>query len=286
MTSQHLPSSALPACDPFGAPFRWHGCPLCTRCTARNDAYDWSFVDAVYCISLEERPDRTKAVAERLRAIGLCRRAKFLRVHKAPPGKRALGIWTSHRLCALDARARGFARVLILEDDAVFLRTLTPNRLARIARDLRRLPPDWRCLYLGEFPIEARFFRRGILRVSAGCTHAYIASRRLIDWLADNEPFAPNLRHRPFIGNGVDARFASLDGMYATFPMVATQSGSVSDNIDPRRLPNGQKRPWTSRYRYEHLLISGMRAAELGIVLLMPLQWLYRRVTRTPFAGR
>src|SRR6266516_7342438 len=90
---------------------------------------------AIYCISLQEQPHRTAKAAAQFHALGLCREVLFYRPVRGRDAQRA--IWDSHRAVAQDALAKGFARILVLEDDVLFTRprkTLARHITGRAAR--------------------------------------------------------------------------------------------------------------------------------------------------------
>ena len=93
----------------------------------------------------------------------------------------------------------------------------------RIGRALAALPADWHGLYLGHIPLQAYFVAANLMRVRSGCAHAYVASARLIKWLADKAPTDPEVVPWRAIGLSIDGAFANLPGMYALFPMAARQ---------------------------------------------------------------
>jgi hypothetical protein len=136
---------------------------------------------AIYCISLQEQPHRTAKAAAQFHALGLCREVLFYRPVRRRDAERA--IWDSHRAVAQDAIAKGFARILVLEDDVLFTRP-RETVVRRVTAALRALPSTWWGLYLGHVPIQAYFLRLNLLRVRSGCTHAYIANAPLLAWLA------------------------------------------------------------------------------------------------------
>jgi hypothetical protein len=76
--------------------------------------------------------------------------------------------------------AAGQASVLILEDAVLFSRALHPRTVRAIGRALAKLPRDWMIFYLGHWAFWACFVRRNVLRLSAGCAHAYGANPRLL----------------------------------------------------------------------------------------------------------
>lgn len=211
---------------------RFHPCPVepgCPHCAGRG-GYDWSFVDAVYCISLADRPDRAALAAQELHRVGLCRRVLFYR----PDRHRSAvieGIWESHRAVADHALRQGARTALILEDDAAFGRWVRPRTVAAVAAAMRTLPEDWMLYFLGHWPLRARFVRHNVVRTRSGCAHAYIASERLLRWLRET-PFRKEARDRSrLVGGGIDASYANMERAFAHFPMLAVQAVRGSDHI-------------------------------------------------------
>ena len=272
-----------PAGSPDGAV--WHPCPpdpSCPHCadaiTAAGEELDWSFLDAVYCISLKTRDDRATAAAVQFHRVGLCRRVVFYRPDRHPK-KGIIGSWESHRAVGMDALERGAERTLIFEDDVLFVRKVRPRTLRSIARALDALPPDWTIFFLGHWPLSAYFVRPNVLRTSSGCAHAYVASPRLLRWLRDHPWGTPGIEKRPIVGRALDSAYAKLPGTYALFPMLAIQAASVSDNFTPQ-----QKKAKKNKRRLRHLVTHSrhrelilsrlMRPNELLIALLSPLFYL------------
>jgi hypothetical protein len=161
-------------------------CPHCNGAPAAGGGLDWSFLDAAYCISLKTREDRGAQAAAEFHRVGLCRSVTFYRPDKHPRNG-FIGSWMSHRDVAMHALARGCERTLICEDDVLFTRRIRPATLRAIDRALRALPADWTIFFLGRhWPLGAYFVRHNVLRTSLGCSHAYIASSRLLRWLRDH----------------------------------------------------------------------------------------------------
>lgn len=250
-----------------GTAGRFHPVPLdpaCPHCRGGSHAAtapvltaDWSFADAVYCISLEERDDRMQAAAREFHRIGLCRRVLFLRPTRHPTRVIA-GIWEAHRAVARHALDRGAERVLVMEDDVRFTRRITRRRLARVGAAIDRLPPGWTIFFLGHWPLKARFHSLDTLETNSACAHAYLASRRLLHWLEAN-PFAGgkcDIDHRA--GAGIDAAYAKLDGSYAYFPMLAVQAVAGSDHMAEkiRTRPVKKLRHLVTRTRLGEILLS------------------------------
>lgn len=188
-------------------------------------------MDRVYCISLRSRPDRYGAAVAELHRVGLCRHTLFLRPEKGPRGGVVRSIWESHRTCLRHARSEGAGTALMLEDDVQFRPWLQPRHVARAGAELRRLAADWHAFYLGHLPLGGYLVRPRVLRTMSAQTHAYVASRRLMDWL-DATNWQPNVTPSSrILGYGLDSAYSQLPGMYALIPMLAVQSDSPSDHL-------------------------------------------------------
>jgi hypothetical protein len=273
--------------EPLSPP-RFHPCPidpLCPYCRPGANGPDlWSFVDRVYCISLVDRPDRAARAAAELHRVGLCRRVLFYRPHRHPT-RVIEGIWESHRTVARHAREAGARTALVLEDDVAFAPWVGRRTLEAVAATMRTLPPDWTIFFLGHWPLRARFVSPRLLRTASACAHAYIASPRLLDWLAAN-PFSKENRERERIaGGGIDASYARLPEAYAFFPMLATQAARGSDHMaeKKRTKPIRKLKHLITRTDLgEFLLARAMRPNELviaaGAAGVALAGWLARRL--------
>ncbi|MFO1067863.1 MAG: hypothetical protein U1E14_04985 [Geminicoccaceae bacterium] len=256
----------------------WHACPPdpdCRYCRGLGGGADWSFLDAVYCISLQERPDRAAGAAAELHRVGLCRLATFLRPARHPR-KGIVGCWESHRLVGMRALEEGQQRVLILEDDVRFDAGIDAATTTRIRAALATLPGDWQIFFLGHWPLRAWFVAPGVLRTRSGCAHAYIASPRLLRWLRDHPWSKRGAATNPLVGRGIDAAYACLSATYALYPMIAVQAAGRSDNSTA-----AQKRARKNKARWRHLVTHSrhrewllarlMRPAEHAVAWLSPL---------------
>jgi hypothetical protein len=258
-------------------------CPHCNGSTAAAGALDWSFLDAAYCISLKTRHDRAAQAAAEFHRVGLCRRVTFYRPDKHPTNG-FIGSWTSHRDVAIQALERGCERTLICEDDVLFTRRIRPATLRAVARALRALPSDWMLFFLGHWPLAAYFVRHNVLRTSSGCSHAYIASPRLLRWLRDHPWGTSGVHFSRIAGKGVDSAYAKLPGAYALFPMLAIQRVSPSDNFDAPSVRTKKKKRKlkhvVTRSAHREVLLSKlMRPFELLVALLSPVFFLAARLT-------
>jgi glycosyl transferase family 25 len=286
--ADHAPATGAPVGAPSLSPSaltralppRWHACapdPHCPHCNGTagaEEALDWSFIDGAYCISLNTREDRVALATAQFHKVGLCRRVLFFRPDRHPT-KGIIGSWESHRAVAIRALEQGQERALVFEDDVVFDRPVRPESLRAIARAMDRLPSDWMIFFLGHWPVRAYFVRRNVLRTWSGCAHAYIASRRLQQWLRDHPWTKHGVAKNPLVGRALDAAFARLPAAYALFPMIATQSASPSDNITAQQKRN-RKNKWRLRHLVTHsrhrewLLSRLMRPTEYAVALLSP----------------
>jgi hypothetical protein len=237
-------------------------------------------VQAIYCISLQEQPHRTAQAAAHLHSAGLCQQVIFFRPRRGRNANYA--IWESHRLVAQDAVRKGFDRVVVLEDDVFFYRAWDAN-VPRIRRALDALPAGWWGLYLGHVPIQAYFVRSGLLRTRSGCTHAYLANRPLLHWLATTIPMRADVATWSLIGQSIDSAMSSLPELYALFPMIARQRFLGDYRVDSRVDDRGRRRAFTDVDRWRYLFIfRGARFAEAAAVLLSPIHWLTLEWWRHP----
>ena len=246
----------------------------CAYCTGRRSVTPLPKpVDAIYCISLQEQPHRALQAIAHFHHVGLCRHVILYRPVRGKNGERA--IWASHRALAQDALAKGRRCTLMLEDDVLFRQPW--SKLApRIERAITALPSDWLGFYVGHVPFQAYFVRPDILRVRSACAHAYIASPRLLAWLAETEPLSAVVSTWRRIGGSIDGAMANLPSMYALFPMAVLQRFLGDYRVDLRVDSQGRPRSWrdTDRWRY-HFIFRGALLMEGLAVMLSP----YHRFT-------
>ena len=226
--------------------------PSCPYCSSPETVppIDWSLIDIAYCISLREREDRARAAAAEFHRTGLCRKVLFYRPsrHKTNP---IAGIWESHRTVLSHACEHGYRSALVFEDDVIFSRWFGQRMSRRLNRVIQQLPAGWNLLYLGHWPIRMRFLTMNLVSTSSACTHAYLASERLMRLMSER-PYVDQASISR-IGRGIDSVFSKLPDAFAFFPMVVTQSTSPSDHI-----PERQKR----KIRRVHHLVTKTRARE------------------------
>jgi glycosyl transferase, family 25 len=106
-----------------------------------------TYFDKVYIINLPSRPDRLNSVIHELDRLGFADSRDRISVPYAPmpfdangfPAKGVYGNFLSHLGILRDARAAGFERILVLEDDAIFRRSAAaPAAQAALIADVER----------------------------------------------------------------------------------------------------------------------------------------------------
>ncbi len=204
--------------------------------TARQVANPFSFFDAIFALNLDEATERWQAAQHRYAVLDIGWRVeRFPAV--ATPDNHHRGCTQSWRAMIAEADRRGYANVLILEDDAVFLDD-TLQVLAGATRELA--DQEWDLCFLGacvhaqEFPL-APGCRRLQTCGQVTCTHALAVHRRAFARiLADiPDPARRRRRRRPWTRgstewSAIDQYFGRglADGVFRgliTTPRVATQ---------------------------------------------------------------
>jgi GR25 family glycosyltransferase involved in LPS biosynthesis len=213
--------------------------PNCKECREEqfNKDFDnlWSFVPQAYCISLKDREDRAEEATQQFHRVGLCNKVLFVRPSKDKttckrPGTR--GCWESHRFVAKLSLEGGFPFILVFEDDVLFDKDITPQRILDLKESFNDLPSDWNAYQIGHWSIASVPYKKGITRTWSLCTHSYFMNKPLMQWIFDH-PF-DNTFFSPYGGFGIDCYLATMRKVYGFFPMLAYQSGSKSSNAKPK----------------------------------------------------
>jgi len=180
----------------------------------------WDFFDAIYCITLDSRPDRMEAAKEQFALAGLAGQVEFLVVARDGENPER-GIFESHQRCLAQALAAGARHVLIFEDDVIF-RGCNHERLDAACRFLRDTDA-WDAFFLGCLTNGSQpTGQDAVVRVRYRClSHAY----------ALNRPFAERLVKKPWQGIPLDGFIKAEGGhFFALRPMCAFQGLASSDN--------------------------------------------------------
>jgi hypothetical protein len=185
----------------------------------------WAFFDRVYCISLDERPDRRQEAERQFRRVGLAERVEFVIVSKDPVDVER-GIHASHMECFRRGAAAQARTTLIFEDDIVFDR-FDPRVLAECTRFMAAAA--WNMFFFGCLTAGSRRTATpSVLEVRySSLTHAY----------AVRSDFAETLLALPWRGQPYDMLLKDrCEGFYAAYPSCAFQSNSRTDNLRLRHV--------------------------------------------------
>ena len=221
-----------------------HRCPIKLGCicdpASQTSApkWDWSFVDTVFCICLQDRDDRLQHSAEQFHRYGLCTKVLYyrptkptdddLKKHKVK-ARAKFGSWESHRFVAWYARTQlNSQRNLVFEDDLQFKPWVELKHLRKVTQHLNRLPDDWEIYYLGHMPLYGNTPQGDSLwKVKSAMIHAYITSEKCMDRLIAS----------PFLTAGkkgddetqLDLWLMPRANQYTISPMLVTQADLSSD---------------------------------------------------------
>ncbi|MDR6713341.1 glycosyl transferase family 25 [Pseudomonas hunanensis] len=175
-------------------------------------------IDGVFCISLKERNDRRELLRREFAGSGL--EIEFILVERDNESPER-GCFDSHMKCARTAVERGYRRVLILEDDATLL-AFEQIQVEQINRFLEHSDPE--LFYLGANLGKVWLtWRRGIARVRARGTHAYIVSNRGCRRL---------LQQSTYSGTAIDRILSERFRAYMAFPMLSQQQPEEVSSSD------------------------------------------------------
>jgi GR25 family glycosyltransferase involved in LPS biosynthesis len=185
----------------------------------------WDAIDAIFCITLADRPDRRRAAEAQFAKAGLASRVQFHTATRHPTNSEQ-GIFESHLACLRQGLAANARTILVFEDD-VLLTPAAPATFSRAAPFLAANP--WDILFLGCFVKSSRSTPNPVVRTIRyrAAAHAYLVNR----------PFAERLVSSPWQNTAYDDFIRSLPNLRALtlYPAIAFQSNSPSDN---RKTPN------------------------------------------------
>jgi len=186
----------------------------------------WEYFDRIYCITLQERPERRRSAEAAFRELGIADRVLFhaARRHPVDPEQ---GIFESHLACIRSGLNAGAVRIAVFEDDVVVAR-YSPHRLSR-ALDYIQSCPQWELLFFGALVTDSRRTEcPAVMRVRyRSLAHAY----------GVNRPLALRIAEMPWRQKPYDAMLQRLaSNCYAVYPAFAFQSDSPTDNLRLRWL--------------------------------------------------
>ena len=200
-----------------------------------GDQSPFAFFDGIFCLNLDSQVERWEQAARRHRQLGMSSLVERFSAVATPENH--------HRGCALSFRRmialasqRGYERVLILEDDAVFIDETTAL-MTQAAQELAGL--DWDLLFLGacvwsqDFPYLAG---SAVIQECGPVTggHAFAVHRRAFAKVLSDIPSHGELFERWFEEYLAKDQFLSrriADGTFRaliTSPRVASQPPLLS----------------------------------------------------------
>jgi hypothetical protein len=199
-------------------------CPYCQDETLQLGT-GWSFLEGIYCITLQDRLDRQEIAEKELHRVGLCRFATMYRTAKSTYQTQTAhhGVFMSHREITRVARDLGQSPILVLEDDFQFSNNLPLDQMPQyILESIQSLPSDWTRLQLGYWDLLAVPYNRHVNRTASVLAHAMIWSSRGRDLLAD----------RSFHDKHFDHELALFPKSYSTRSLLTYQASLGTDNSD------------------------------------------------------
>lgn len=153
----------------------------------------FGFFEAIYCLNLDQRPERWDEAFRRFSALNIAARVeRFSAI--STPGNHHAGCARSWRLMVAEARGRGLLNFLGIEDDAIFLdETLAVLNSAILELD----GLYWDLLYLGgatwEPPDEIPGHRALQSPRGLTCTHALAVNHTAYERLLADIPEADGI---------------------------------------------------------------------------------------------
>ena len=207
-----------------------------------------TYFDHVYIINLPTRPDRLTSVLEELDLIGFSKAHDRISIPHAPlpddpNGFKSRGVYgnfLSHLGILKEIKSGGLERALILEDDAIFLRSLRNAEVqARVISQVERYP--WEMWFAGH-RLRGKALsghRKGVVQTASGFSwaHCYAVHRRGLSSLIS---YLEGTLQRP--RGHPDGGRMYIDGAYSLYrrlhptrvclisnPALSIQKGTTSD---------------------------------------------------------
>lgn len=197
------------------------------------------FVDRIFVINILTRIDKYEKMVKQFEELGIKNYERFdayvpteESVHndqcQSELDKRlcfrgAIGCKFSHFNAIKEAKKRGYNRILILEDDALFVQDFV-DKFSRVSNEINFI--DWSILYIGANHKEkGKSVTKSVKRCSkAFTTSSYILSSKVYDQI---------LREAPGKMMEIDTYYVecvqNLGNCYAVSPNLVTQFPSTSD---------------------------------------------------------
>lgn len=278
----------------------FQGCPTRKGCICESTADKIGYTEmergwaglagAIFCICLQDRPERFAAACAEAHRWGLCRLIRFYRPRKPTDAELAaanvtlrgfFGSWESHRTIARAALAQQVPRALILEDDFQLLpEYMSAAALHRIRQDMDRVRDGdgrdgWDMWFLGHQPVPCSgwpaMWPPRVMRTRSCWIHAYILNRQG-QRLLSSRSYVDQARAEG--ETTLDTWLRQVARQYATCPMIAVQSCIGSDN-----LPAGDRYArlvewWTAVHKAHSTAIEIVAFVVIPLLLALVSLWL------------
>lgn len=189
------------------------------------------YFDKIYCINLDERPDRWEQVLNEFKKVGIENVERFSAVKHE---KGAIGCRESHLNIIKKAKEEKLNNVLIFEDDVFFIDD-NIKFISKTLEDLKNI--DWDLFYLGATvdpnvgfmnKITDNIFKTNF----AYTTHAYAINSKIFDKILDQAPY------HPIIDVFYCRNIVPMGKSFIMNPMVAIQQEGYS-NIEKHQADYG-----------------------------------------------
>jgi GR25 family glycosyltransferase involved in LPS biosynthesis len=180
------------------------------------------FFDKIYCINLEERVDRWMSAKKEMDEMGIQNVKRFSAI-KNKIGH--LGCRDSHIEIIKDAKNNGYKRILILEDDFIFINK-DKDQINDILNQLNNV--DWELFYFGA---TVHLYDGKLVKVDknlvqtnfAYTTHSYAVNSSIYDFIIDNA------KNYDIIDIFYNDHIVKNNKTYISNPMICLQRESYSN---------------------------------------------------------
>lgn len=153
-----------------------------------NGVFD--FFEEIYCINLDNEPEKWNAIQGEFDKIGIKSRVK--RFKGIPDIARSRGCSLTHLKLIENAKSKGLKNILIFEDDTVFFNwdnTLLQNALINLRSDWRIFNIGYN-LYAGYSQIKYEVISKNLIKIEKGSdvrsNNAYAVNHTAYEYIIRN----------------------------------------------------------------------------------------------------
>ena len=205
--------------------------PIISESASPSIEEAFSYFDKIFVINLSNRPDRLSDFKSQLSLIGLSQLFIDRKVEIFPaisiPNDGAEGCKQSHYSIVKTAKAQGFSRILVFEDDAKFIGSI--EKLVASIQQLKKI--KWDVFYLGCNPVNsANQIDYNLAKISnAYTTHAIAYNSTVYDHLISSIAGGRFKVLDEWLAADVQYKFSCI----SSYPLQFTQFAGFS-NIERR----------------------------------------------------